>query len=77
MGKFIFSCQFARETLKKFGTSGTEKVTINHRGQPMTETIATLNLNPKNAAEFIKVVKSLKPACIDLTPKICPGDRLP
>jgi serine/threonine-protein kinase len=76
MGEFSLSCQFARETLEKFGTSGTEEVTIHHRGNPTSENISILNLNSKNAKQFRSLVQSLKPSCIETTPKICPGDRL-
>ncbi len=77
MGEFSLSCEFARETLQNFGTSGTETVIISHRGNPVSETISTLDINQKNAPEFINLVhSSMKPSCIDMTPKICPGDRL-
>lgn len=76
MGKYSLTCQFAKDTLKKFGTSATEKVTINHRGNPTTVKITTLNLNSKNAKEFATLAQSIKPSCIEANPKICPGDRL-
>jgi serine/threonine-protein kinase len=76
MGEFSLSCQFARETLQKFGRSNTEKVTIHHRGNPTSENISVLNINSQNAPEFINLVQSLKPSCLEITPKICPGDRL-
>ncbi|MGB5772253.1 MAG: hypothetical protein WBM32_20655 [Crocosphaera sp.] len=76
MGEYTISCQFARQTLQKFGTLGTDKITISHRGNPVSETISTLDINNNNAQKFIKLVHFLKPACIDITPKLCPGDRL-
>jgi serine/threonine-protein kinase len=76
MGQFSWSYQFARDTLKKFGSSGEEKITIHYVDNPQSETISALNLSGKNAQEFMGLVKTLKPQCIDYTPKICPGDRL-
>ena len=76
MGKYSLTCQFAEDTIKKFGTSGQENVTVNHRDNPTTVKISPLNLNSQNAQEFAKLVQSIKPACIEMTPKICPGDRL-
>lgn len=76
MGEFSWSCQLARDTFKKFGTAGTEKVTIHHRDEPVSETISVLNINSNNAKEFLSFVQTLKPKCIEMTPKICPGDRL-
>ena len=76
MGEFSWSCQFARDTLKKFGTSETETVTIYHTDNPKSETIYVLNINRNNAKEFLSLVQTIKPKCIEMTPKICPGDRL-
>jgi serine/threonine-protein kinase len=76
MGQFSWSCQFARDTLKKFGSSGTEKMTIHHRGNPTSETISVLDINSNNAKEFINLVKTLKPKCLEMSSPICPGDRL-
>lgn len=76
MGEYALSCQFARQTLENFGTSGTENLTIYHRGNPVTEEISVLKINSDNAQEFIELVQSIEPQCIDMTPKICPGDRL-
>lgn len=76
MGKYDLTCQFAKNTMKKFGTAAPESVTIDYAGNPETVKIATLNLNSKNAKEFASLVQSIKPICIEGTPKICPGDRL-
>jgi hypothetical protein len=76
MGEYSWTCQFALDTLKKFGSSGTEEITIHYVDNPKKETISALNITGKNAKEFIDLVKTLKPQCIDYTPKICPGDRL-
>lgn len=76
MGKYSITCKFARNTIKKFGTSGQESVTIDYAGNAQTVKIAPLNLNSQNAKEFAKLVQTLKPACIEVTPKLCPGDRL-
>ena len=76
MGQYALTCQFAKNTFQKFGSSATENVTVNHRGDPTTVKVSTLNLNSKNAKEFAALVQSIKPGCIDANPKICPGDRL-
>jgi serine/threonine-protein kinase len=76
MGEFPLSCQFARETFQTFGTGANETVTINYRGEPTQETIATLALNDKNSKQFASLIQTIKPQCIDTTPQICPGDRL-
>jgi hypothetical protein len=76
MGKYDLTCQFAKNTMKKFGTAAPENVTIDYAGNPETAKIATLNLNSKNAREFASLVQSIEPTCIEGTPKICPGDRL-
>jgi hypothetical protein len=76
MGNYNFTCQFAKNTLKKFGTAAPETVTIDYAGNPQTVKITSLNLNSKNAKKFASLVQSIKPTCIPGTPKICPGDRL-
>jgi hypothetical protein len=76
MGKYDMTCQFAKNTLKKFGTAAPENVTIDYAGNSQTVKIVPLNLNSKNAKEFASLVQSIKPKCIEGTPKICPGDRL-
>ena len=76
MGKYDLTCQFAKNTMKKFGTAAPESVTIDYAGNPETVKIATLNLNSKTAKEFASLVQSIEPTCIEGTPKICPGDRL-
>ncbi len=76
MGEYSWTCQFARDTLKKFGSSGKETITIHYVDNPKQETISALNITGKNAQNFINLVKTLKPQCINYTPKICPGDRL-
>lgn len=76
MGQFTWTCQFAHDTFKKFGTAGKEKIVIHYVDNPQNETISVLNLIGKNAQEFINLVKTIKPQCIDYTPKICPGDQL-
>jgi hypothetical protein len=76
MGKYDFTCQFAKNTMKKFGTAAPETVTIDYAGYSETAKIVALNLNSKNAKEFASLVQSIKPTCIPRTPQICPGDRL-
>lgn len=76
MGQFPISCQFARKTFQKFGISANETVTVNHRGNPKPEAIATLALNQQNGKQFAAFVQTIKPQCLEMTPKICPGDRL-
>jgi serine/threonine-protein kinase len=76
MGQYALTCQFAKNTFQKFGSSTTENVTVNHRGDPTTVKVSVLNLNSKNAKEFATLVQSIKPGCIEANPKICPGDRL-
>lgn len=76
MGEYSWTCQFARDTLKKFGSSGEENITIHYVDNPQKETISALNITGKNAENFIHLVRTLKPECIDYNPPICPGDRL-
>lgn len=76
MGKYSFTCQFAKDTLKKFGTAGQENVNLDFAGNAETAKIAPFNFNDKNAKDFAKLVQTIKPECIEVTPKICPGDRL-
>ncbi len=76
MGEFPLSCQFARETFQTFGTGENEVVTVNYRDNPIQETIATLAVDENNSKQFASLIQTLKPQCIDTTPKICPGDRL-
>jgi hypothetical protein len=76
MGQYSIACQVAKDTISKFGTLGEESITIDYGGNAQNVTIAPLNLNSKNAQEFAQLVQSFKPACIEVTPKICPGDRL-
>ncbi len=76
MGEYALSCQFARDTFQTFGTGESEEITIHHRDNPIQETIATLALDPNNSKEFVSLVQTLKPQCMETTPKICPGDRL-
>ncbi|NJL10979.1 MAG: hypothetical protein HC908_14625, partial [Calothrix sp. SM1_7_51] len=73
MGRFSFSCKFAANTLKTYGTGKPEQITVNHRGNPTKETISTLNLSGSKAKQFVSLVKTLKPQCDGGTPKICPG----
>jgi serine/threonine-protein kinase len=76
MGQYNLTCKFAQETLKRFGTTSPETLTINYRGRPSTAAIIPLNLHSKNARDFATLVQSIKPNCLETTPKICPGDRL-
>lgn len=76
MGEYNLTCQFAKNTLKKFGTAAPESVMIDYAGNSQTVKIVPLNLNSKNATEFASLVQSIKPTCILGNPKICPGDRL-
>lgn len=76
MGQYSWTCQFARDTLKKFGSSEEETITIHYVDNPKKETLSALNITGENAKSFIDLVKTLKPECIDYKPKICPGDRL-
>lgn len=76
MGKYDFTCQFAMNAMKKFGTAAPETVTIDYAGHSETAKIVPLNLNSKNAKEFAGLVQSIKPTCLPGNPKICPGDRL-
>lgn len=76
MGQFPLSCEFARQTFLNFGISANETITINHRGNPKLESIATLALNPQNSKQFASLVQTIKPQCLETTPTICPGDRL-
>jgi hypothetical protein len=76
MGKYNLTCQFAKNTMKKFGTAAPETVTIDYAGNSQNVKITPLNLNSKNAKQFASLVQSIKPTCIEGTPKICPGDRL-
>lgn len=76
MGQYALTCELMREALQKYGSSGTETVTINYRGNAIAETIPVLDLNAKNAQDFTDLVQSIEPTCIEITPKICPGDSL-
>jgi hypothetical protein len=76
MGQFSWSCQFANDIFKKFGTASKEKIVIHYVDNPQNETISVLNISGKNAQEFINLVKTLEPKCVDSNPKICPGDKL-
>ena len=76
MGQFSWSCQFARNVLKEFGTSGPKEITIHHVDNPQVTEIRVLDLTPENARSFMKLVQSIKPKCLEMTPKICPGDHL-
>lgn len=76
MGKYNLTCQFAKNTMKKFGTSAPENVTIDYAGNSESVKITPLNLNSNNAKEFASLVQSIKPTCIESKPRICPGDRL-
>ncbi|MDV3001026.1 MAG: hypothetical protein N5P05_002632 [Chroococcopsis gigantea SAG 12.99] len=76
MGQYDLTCQFVRNTMKKFGTTKGETLSIDYAGHTQAVKINTLNLNGKNAPEFAGLVQSIKPRCIEAAPKICPGDRL-
>lgn len=76
MGEYNLTCQFARDIFKKFGTTTPEMTTIHYVDNPQKVKVIPLNLNRKNAQEFMRLVQSIKPQCIETTPKICPGDRL-
>ncbi len=77
MGEYTIPCQLAKDTLKKFGTKGTETLAIDYAGNEQATSIPSLNLTRTNAADFAKFVQTLKPACIETSGnKICPGDRL-
>ncbi len=76
MGKYSMTCQFAKDTIAKFGTVAKETMAIDFAGNPQTAKVSALNLNNKNSKDFTKLVQTLKPECIEVTPKICPGDRL-
>ena len=77
MGQFSWTCQFAINTVEQFGSAETKKMTIHYVDNPIVEQIKVMNLDQQNAQEFIDLVKTLEPQCIDYSPNnICPGDRL-
>jgi hypothetical protein len=76
MGNYDMTCQFAKNTMKKFGTAASETVPIDYAGHSESVKITPLNLNSENAKEFTSLVQSIKPTCIESIPKICPSDRL-
>lgn len=74
MGKLYISCSRAKEAVTRFGTGRPERTVILDRGNPSTVSIPTLNVQGKNAPEFRRLVRSIKPECLN-SPKLCPGDR--
>lgn len=76
MGKFPITCEFANNTLQSFGSGKQERVVVHHRGNAQAEMIETLNLQGEKLTEFLSLVDSLKPQCIEAGSRICPGDRL-
>lgn len=75
MGKYSFSCQFVKDTVKEFGTSGVESIEVHQAGKPTVVKIAPLNLRGKNVQQFSTLVQFIKPVCIQLEQRICPGHR--
>lgn len=77
MGEYTIPCALAKNTFKKFGTKGTETLSIDYAGNEEATKVAVLNLTQSNAADFAKFTKTLKPTCIETSGnKLCPGDRL-
>ena len=77
MGEYTIPCTLAKNTLKKFGTKGTETLPIDYAGNKQATKFPVLNLTQSNAATFAKFVQTLKPACVETAGnKLCPGDRL-
>jgi hypothetical protein len=76
MGEYPITCQFADGTFTTFGSSQTEEITMHHRGNPVTVTIPTLDLNDRTADQFINLALSIEPQCIELgRDRLCPGDK--
>ena len=77
MGEYTIPCTLSKNTLKKFGTKGTETLPIDYAGNEQASKIPVLNFTQGNAADFAKFAQTLKPTCIETSgKKICPGDRL-
>lgn len=74
MGQLYISCSRAKDAVTRFGTGRPERTVILDRGNPSTVSIPTLNIQGKNVPEFRRLVRSIKPECIDSL-KLCPGDR--
>lgn len=74
MGQLYISCAVAKDAITRFGTGKPERTVIFDRGNPSTVSIPVLDVQGKKVPEFRKLVRSIKPECVE---KLCPGDRNP
>ena len=72
-GRFYIGCQFAQETMNRFGTTTTEFTEFTDINRRRSLNLPTLALTPANAPDFKSLVQSIKPACVGT---LCPGDRI-
>ena len=72
-GRFYIGCQFAQETMDRFGTTTSEFTEFTDGNRRRSLNLPTLALTPGNAPEFKSLVQSIKPACVGT---LCPGDRI-
>jgi hypothetical protein len=70
-GRFYVTCQFAQETVDRFGLGPSEmtEFTVGRRDYRLN--IPTLNTSDRKA--FKNRIDDLKPACVG---QLCPGDRI-
>jgi hypothetical protein len=70
-GRFYITCQFAQETVDRYGLGKSERTELTDRRRSYSLNIPTLA--PTDISAFKNRLADLKPACIL---QLCPGDRI-
>ena len=72
MGEIYISCAMAKDAVNTFGVGRPEQTVIYNRDMAFTVSIPVLDLNGQKIAQFLELVQSIRPQCVD---QLCPGDR--
>lgn len=74
-GRFYVTCEFAQETVNRFGLGNSELTELTDRRRRYRLNLPTLT--PTHIANFKNRIDDLKPACVQqLVQQLCPGDRI-